>query len=537
MTPRTDRMRRRTHVDDEDLVGTAGAAGGAAEGATEVIVSVPLTIADIPAETSPADGMSEGTVAGAGGATAEARDHQAESTTTTQAATAAILGHSISRTSTASPTSASNRSTSVPPTSVLQQPSLNGSRTLTLQDSNGLVFQRQPTPAERRIQRQLNYLKKFMCVIATMPIIATLAVYNKLELIMWWVIALPLVGIAMALVWRRRLAVKLQRLQEETDLARLSLVFAPTQSSTTRVPRQNQENDDEPPPPPDYQSSIITPPAYIVAQQPRKVPSYRSLENLFAFARNGSRIFSRGTAAAAAATTESGAGEEGEGEGGEGQHEEGEANRGENHTAETETQHQEDASNSRSSHGVSVIIQMPQDSVEAPQESEQTIQPSLEHETEKSAMTQEKTDVTTTSTASTPLRAITVVPRVEIEFVQLQAYLPQSMPEMVEVGTGLGSHPADHQHLHHYQGTRSFVSTTSSSCGSSSTAHDTMHDLTLVDSFDGELQRDRRPSLRTITSLEGDWETDQDTQSAESSSLAHARHRSRDIKGKAPSRE
>ncbi|KAF9968857.1 hypothetical protein BGZ70_000001 [Mortierella alpina] len=459
-------MRRRTHVDDEDQVGTAGAA----EGMTEVIVSVPLTIADTPAETVSADGASEGTVAA--------------------------------------------------------------------EDPNGLILQRQPTPAERRIQRQLNYLKKFMCVIATMPIIATLAIHNKIELVMWWVL---------------RLAGRLQRLQEETDLARLSLAFAPTQSSTTRVPRHHQENDDEPPPPPDYQSSIITPPAYIVAQQPRKVPSYRSLENLFAFARNGSRIFSRGTAGAAAnththttttITTGSGDDEgEGEGEGqrGERQQEEGEANSGDLTVAEDV--HQGDPSNNDDdNNNRSVIVQMPEDSAETPQASEQTIQHSLEHKAEeKPAMPQEKADdpSTTTTTTTTPLTGITVVPRVEIEFVQPQAYLPQAMPEMVEVGAGLGSHlQTDQHHLHQYQGTRSFVSTTSSSGGSSSTAHETMHDLTLVDSsFDDELLTDRRPSLRTVTSLDGDWETDQDCHSAESSSLAHARHRSRDIKGKAPSRE
>ncbi|KAF9574777.1 hypothetical protein EC968_005563 [Mortierella alpina] len=528
MTPRTDRMRRRTHVDDEDLVGTTGAAAGAAaEGTAEVIVSVPLTIVDTPAETLPEDGGSvDGTATVAATTTTTTTDAR------DQATAAATHGQSISRTSTRSPTSAT-ASTRVPTTSVLQRPSLNESRTLTLQDTNGLILQRQPTPAERRIQRQLNYLKKFMCVIATMPIIATLAVYNKIELVMWW---------------------------EETDLARLSLAFAPTQSSTTRVPRHNQDNDDEPPPPPDYQSSIITPPAYIVAQQPRKVPSYRSLENLFAFARNGSRIFSRGTAADAAAndnnntSTESGTGaaeggEAGEGEEGQQHQEEGGANRGDPPTAGADAEHPEDDSNnSRSSHR-SVVVQMPQeDSAEAaPQPSAQkTVHPCPEHRTEESVLPQEeKTGILTAATAATtttPLTTITVVPRVEIEFVQPQPYLPpQAMPEMVEVGAGLGSHPTDLQHLHQYQypyqGTRSFASTTSSSGGSSSTAHDTVHDLTLVDSFDTELPADRRPSLRTVTSLEGDWETDQDSCSAESSSLAHARHRSRDIKGKAPSRE
>ncbi|KAF9291755.1 hypothetical protein BGZ68_002474 [Mortierella alpina] len=532
MTPRTDRMRRRTHVDDEDLSRTAGAASGT-EGATEVIVSVPLTIADTPAATLPEDGVSEGTGVRAGVTTAVAGD-QADSTG--EATTATTHDNTVSRTTTRSATNAT-ASTRATPTSVLQRPSLNESRTLTLPEPpTGLIFQRQPTPAERRIQRQLSFLKKFMCVIATMPIIATLAVHNKIEVVMWWVLALPLVGIAVALVWRRRLAIKLQRLQEETDLSRLSLAFAPTQSSTTRVPRHNQDNDDEPPPPPDYQSSIITPPAYIVAQQPRKVPSYRSLENLFAFARNGSRIFSRGTAAAAAndaTTAESGAEAEGEEGGhGEGQQEEGGETTGENYTADTE--HPEDPSNNTRNSNVSVVIHMPQDSVEPHQESEQTVEHSPERKTEESIMPQEKTEVTTTTT---PLTAITVVPRVEIEFVQPQAYQPQALPEMVEVAPGLGSHPTDQQHLHQYQGTRSFVSTTSSSGGSSSTAHDTMHELTLVDSFDGELQTGRRPSLHTVTSLEEDWETDQDTQSAESSSLAHARYRSRDIKGKAPSRE
>ncbi|KAF9956739.1 hypothetical protein BGZ72_002532 [Mortierella alpina] len=510
MTPRTDRMRRRTHVDDEDLVRTAGASS---EGTAEVIVSVPLTIVDDPAEPLAEDVVSEETVAATVAAAAETRAR----TESTPAATTTTQDNSVSRTSTRAQS-----------TSVLQRPSLNESRTLTLQDPNSLIFQRQPTPAERRIQRQLNYLKKFMCVIATMPIIATLAVYNKIELIMWWVIALPLVGIALALIWRRRLAMKLQRLQEETDLSRLSLAFAPTQSSTTRVPRHNQDNDDEPPPPPDYQSSIITPPAYIVAQQPRKVPSYRSLENLFALARNGSRIFSRGTAAA---TTETGTGAEG----GEGQQEEGGegANRGDPTSTDLESQPSQPQEVLSSNE--SVIIQMPQDAVISPQESEQTLQQYQEHRSEEPMTPQEKTTPTTATTS--PLTAITVVPRVEIEFVQPRAYLPQTMPEMVEVGAGLGTHPTDHQHLHQHQGTRSFVSTTSSSGGSSSTAHDTVHDLTLVDSFDGELPTDRRQSLRTVTSLDGDWETDHDTLSAESSSLAHARHRSRDLKGKSPSRE
>ncbi|CAO3565838.1 unnamed protein product [Mortierella alpina] len=564
MTPRTDRMRRRTHVDDEDLVGTAGAAGtaaeaAAAEGATEVIVSAPLTIADTAAETVPTDEASEGTLAteaatGAATAGAAAARDQAESI---QAATAATLGHSISRTSTASPASGT-ASTRAPTTSVLQRPSLNESRTLTIQDPNGLILQRQPTPAEQNIQRQLNYLKKFMWVIATMPIIATLAIHNRLELVMWWVLVVPLVGIAFALLCRRRLAGRLQRLQEQTDLARLSLAFAPTQSSTARVPRHQPETDDEPPPPPDYQSSIITPPAYIVAQQPRKVPSYRSLENLFAFARNGSRIFSRGTAGAAANTTTASVtgDEEGEGESGERQQEEGEANRGD--PPVVESVHQEDSSrnliNNDNNDNRSAIVQMPEDSAEAPQASEQTLQHSLEHKTEEPMMPQEIADdtftTTTTSTTitTTPmtttasLTTITVVPRVEIEFVQPQAYLPQTMPEMVEVGAGLRSHPppspSDQHHLHQYQGTRSFVSTTSSSGGSTSTAHETMHDLTLVDSsFDDEWLTDRRPSLSTVISLDGDWATDQDSHSAESSSLAHARHRSRDIKGKAPSRE
>lgn len=58
--------------------------------------------------------------------------------------------------------------------------------------------------------------------------------------------------------------------------------------SATRVTRtRSPEEEGEVSPPPDYQASIINPPAYIVA--PRIVPSYRSLENLFAFARTRSQ--------------------------------------------------------------------------------------------------------------------------------------------------------------------------------------------------------------------------------------------------------
>lgn len=70
-------------------------------------------------------------------------------------------------------------------------------------ENDGLYFQRPPTAAQRRILTQRAYLKKFMCIVATMPLIATLAVYNKIEVVMWWVLVVPLVGIAVALIWRR----------------------------------------------------------------------------------------------------------------------------------------------------------------------------------------------------------------------------------------------------------------------------------------------------------------------------------------------
>lgn len=58
-------------------------------------------------------------------------------------------------------------------------------------------------------------------------------------------------------------------------------------STASSPPQLLQQDNPEAPPPPDYHSSIITPPAYITGQQPRKVPSYRSLEHLFA-RQNGS---------------------------------------------------------------------------------------------------------------------------------------------------------------------------------------------------------------------------------------------------------
>lgn len=70
-------------------------------------------------------------------------------------------------------------------------------------ESAGLYLQRPLTAAQRRIMAQRAYLKKFMCIVATMPVLATLAVYNKIEVVMWWVIVVPLVGIVVALIWRR----------------------------------------------------------------------------------------------------------------------------------------------------------------------------------------------------------------------------------------------------------------------------------------------------------------------------------------------
>ncbi|KAF9361790.1 hypothetical protein BGX26_011785 [Mortierella sp. AD094] len=159
-----------------------------------------------------------------------------------------------------------------------------------------LLLQRPPmTAAEIQIQNHRNVLNKFMCVMVTLPVIATLAIYNKIELVMWWVIVLPIVGIAVAVVWRWKLGQRLQRLHDEAVTSRLSLRGASIRSPPSHSHQDNDSETATPLPPPDYQASIITPPAYILAQQPRKVPSYRSLENLFALARQGaSSIMSRG---------------------------------------------------------------------------------------------------------------------------------------------------------------------------------------------------------------------------------------------------
>ncbi|KFH62992.1 hypothetical protein MVEG_11030 [Podila verticillata NRRL 6337] len=179
-----------------------------------------------------------------------------------------------------------------PTTATLPRGSMSDSRN---NESGVLFLQRPPTAEQRRILAQRAYLKKFMCIVATMPVIATLAVYNKIEVVMWWVIAVPLVGIAVALIWRRKLGQRLQRLDEE--ISQLSLPMdrgSATQETRTR----NPEEEGEISPPPDYHASIITPPAYLVV--PRKVPSYRSLENLFAFARTmGQRVVQAATVAAA----------------------------------------------------------------------------------------------------------------------------------------------------------------------------------------------------------------------------------------------
>ncbi|KAG0037050.1 hypothetical protein BGZ82_003223, partial [Podila clonocystis] len=97
-------------------------------------------------------------------------------------------------------------------------------------ENAGLYLQRPLTAAQRRILTQRAYLKKFMCIVATMPVLATLAVYNKIEVVMWWVIAVPLVGIAVALIWRRKLGQKLQRLDEEN----LQLSLPVDRESATR---------------------------------------------------------------------------------------------------------------------------------------------------------------------------------------------------------------------------------------------------------------------------------------------------------------
>ncbi|KAI1313378.1 hypothetical protein EDD11_002688 [Mortierella claussenii] len=167
------------------------------------------------------------------------------------------------------------------------------------------------TEEQLRIHNQRRYLRKFMCLIATLPVVATLAIYNKIELAMlWWVIVLPVIGISVALYLNRKLGQRLEYLQEQAQTSRRSLLTA---SRATRFSSSNSDGRDElatPSPPPDYQSSIITPPAYITAQQPRKVPSYRSLENLFSRARQGvtARTSRRGSESSAvvilAGTTE-----------------------------------------------------------------------------------------------------------------------------------------------------------------------------------------------------------------------------------------
>ncbi|KAF9379755.1 hypothetical protein CPB97_008779, partial [Podila verticillata] len=65
-----------------------------------------------------------------------------------------------------------------PTTATLPRGSISESRN---NESGGLYLQRAPTAAQRRILAQRAYLKKFMCIVATMPVIATLAVYNKIE--------------------------------------------------------------------------------------------------------------------------------------------------------------------------------------------------------------------------------------------------------------------------------------------------------------------------------------------------------------------
>ncbi|KAG0007102.1 hypothetical protein BGZ65_007284, partial [Modicella reniformis] len=156
---------------------------------------------------------------------------------------------------------------------------------------DGTTVQLPPTRAQLRIQSQLHCLQKFICVIGTLPLIATLLIYNRIELTMWWVVVLPVVGISGAVYCKWKLAKKLQRLQQEAQASRLSLPLM-RQVSTTPQPLQGEDSE-EPPAPPDYQSSIITPPAYITAQQPGKVPSYRSLEHLFSLARQGASILTR----------------------------------------------------------------------------------------------------------------------------------------------------------------------------------------------------------------------------------------------------
>lgn len=95
----------------------------------------------------------------------------------------------------------------------------------------------------------------------------------------------------------KKLGQKLQRLDEEYS----QLSLPRDRDSTARVARTRNPEEGEFSPPPDYQASIITPPAYIVA--PRKVPSYRSLENLFAFARTRSQRPAQVAAAVAAANS------------------------------------------------------------------------------------------------------------------------------------------------------------------------------------------------------------------------------------------
>ncbi|KAG0244273.1 hypothetical protein BGX31_009454 [Mortierella sp. GBA43] len=167
--------------------------------------------------------------------------------------------------------------------------------------ATGITLQIPPTREELQVQTQIRYLRKFMFMIGTLPLIATLAVHNKLDIVMWWVIALPIIGISVAVYWHWKLGKKLHRLQEDTRASRLSLSRQLSRGSPSPQPflqhHHRGEDSDAPPPPPDYQSSIITPPAYITAQQPRRVPSYRSLDQLFAVVRRGASILTRGEAA------------------------------------------------------------------------------------------------------------------------------------------------------------------------------------------------------------------------------------------------
>ncbi|KAK3823571.1 MAG: hypothetical protein J3Q66DRAFT_385909 [Benniella sp.] len=334
MTPRTSRTRRPViDEDDDEAVATAATAAAvplddAGRSTHEVIIVVPSSESteSEPTPSGPDSAPASLSISTSASALALA---SASAPVSASLSTPAPISASASAPTSARPTSTSTLPsiTVLPDTSSIGVPE----RTLMLSplplalprpstaDSSrvDVVVPIPPSRAQLKIIHQMSYLRKFMCVIATLPIIATLAVHNRLEIVMWWVIVLPLLGISIAMYWRWRLGKKLQRLQEDAQASRLSL-SRQLSTPSPQPPLQHQgDPEDASPPPPDYQSSIITPPAYITAQQPRKIPSYRSLEHLFAFARRSTTSLTGGRASGGAAGGAAGAAAASGGENGE----------------------------------------------------------------------------------------------------------------------------------------------------------------------------------------------------------------------------